>query len=79
MCKLLSGQDVTCLGESFSSANDRINADMKGSGSITNIRIIHREVDNFIFGTGLADMIFIIELEASAAVLATITLMARAS
>nr|URQ57256.1 Hypothetical protein [Providencia alcalifaciens] len=75
MCKLSSGKDVTCLGESFLSTNNGINADMKVSCSITNIGIIHRKVDNFIFGTGVAGTIFIIELEASTAVLAAVTLM----
>ncbi|MEY0017439.1 hypothetical protein AB7W42_21515 [Providencia rettgeri] len=44
---------------------------MKGSSGITNTGIIHREVDNFIFGTGLADAIFIIPLEDSVTILAT--------
>lgn len=51
---------------------------MKGSSGIMNTGIIHREVDNFIFGTGLAGTIFIVELEASAAVLAAIALMTSA-
>ena len=52
---------------------------MKGPSSITNTGIIHREVDNFIFSSGLASTIFIIELEASTAILATITLMTSAT
>ena len=51
---------------------------MYDANGIMNTCIIHREVDHFIFGTGLAGAIFIIELETSSTVLTAITLMSSA-